>query len=136
MGSKKKIWILWGWRILAINILIYPMAEHLAEILPVPGVLLLTADVFLLFFLFCKYKSMQICLEENTLTFAQGILLRRTVRIRLNQACATKRFSSPLSRKLNLCNLVIFCEGVRFLLPPISKSFAAEIQKHARKAIK
>lgn len=132
MASKKKVRILWGWRILSLNILLFPLADISPYILS----LLLAADAILLVLMFCKYKNLHITLDENKLILKQGIILRKSICIVLNRTCAIKQISSPLSRKLNLCNLLIYCEGVRFLLPLTDKPFAADIQKHIKKAKK
>ncbi len=128
MKLPKKVWILWGWRILTVNILLFPLADFFKDTFSAAFILLFFGDLLLIILLIIKYKSLRITLEGNLLTAKQGLFLHKTVCIKLNHACATREFSSPLSQKLSLCTLVIYCEGVGIVLSPLQKNFASKIK--------
>ncbi len=132
MRLSKRVWGLWGIRILATNILLYSIADYFKDTFQ-GTLLLLFADSVLVIMLTIKYKSTMITINKNRLCITQGLFLRRSVFIKLNSTCATRSISTPLCQKLSLCYLIIYCEGVKFLLPPLDHNIASYIEKECRK---
>ncbi|MBQ4569765.1 MAG: hypothetical protein IJA62_06925 [Ruminococcus sp.] len=133
MRLSKKVWALWGIRLLAANILLYPVASYYMSAYDTPFVLFFSADSVLMIMLAIKYKTTAISMEKKLLHITQGLLLRRSVIIKPDSTCAAKSISTPLCQKLSLCYLVIYCEGVRFFLPPLDNKLASYIEKNCRK---
>lgn len=133
MRLSNVVWLLWGWRLLATNILLYPVADHFKDTLKYAPLLLLFADLVMIVMLVLKYKFTQINLESHRLNLSQGFIFRRKVCINLSCTCALRKISTPLCQKLGICNLIIYCEGAKFILPPLKKRIAASIEKEFRK---
>ena len=129
---QAKVRFVWRWRLLAVNFLLFPLAEHPGRNTPYYLYLLFAADALLLLLIFCKYKNLHINLNHSKLSITQGIFLHTTLVIPLSHTCAAKSFATPLSRYAGLCNLILYCEGVRFFLPLTDKALADEIIVHTR----
>ncbi len=133
MRLSNVVWLLWGWRLLAVNILLYPVADHFKDTLKYTSHLLLFVDLVMIVMLVLKYKFTQLNLENHRLTLSQGFIFRRKVCIKLSRTCALRKISTPLCQKFGICNLIIYCEGVKFILPPLKNHIAASIEKECRK---
>ena len=127
MRLSRKVLVLYAGRILLISFITFPLLS--LEIVYFTGIyliflcaLFLTTLFFYLHYHFCSLEK-----SENFLIFRSGFLIRRIHIIPLNFICATRFIKTPLSLALGLLSPVIYCEGTKTTLPPLTKH---QLKKH------
>ncbi len=128
MTLPKNVLLLWSGRIVFLNAVLIP----LLNLSPAPFlyfIFLGLANIFVIAFLFIKYKSFILILKETSVTIKSGILLRKTLEIKFTSVCAVRTFATPLAKHLSLQNPVLYCEGVTFFLPALDAKTTYNLQK-------
>ena len=85
---------------------------------------LIIFNISLCVFLFLRYKSFSVDFSADCLLIKSGVFFSKTLQIKYSSICSVRTLSTPLARKLQLQNPVLYCEGVTFFLPPLHRSFA------------
>ncbi len=90
------------------------------------------AASFLLFYL--RYRSLDIVLSRNHITLTYGALIKRNLCLNLSNIEAIESLSTPLSEKLRLAHLVIYCRGKKLLTFPLDETAANILRKKLKSA--
>ena len=119
MKLSKKVLILWFLRLTALNFLIIPFVDWSIKLSPALFLIIFMANLIVLLYLYLRYQSMSINTDRNII-ISSGVFIRKETHIKPCRIYAVKRIRSPLEVALNLTTLLIYCEGSRFLIPPVT----------------
>lgn len=120
---SKRILILWYSRTLILSFVALFTALCVFPHYLLPLILLqlaFTAALFLLLYL--RYRSLVICVNTSSLIITCGAVIKRTLKINFESIVAVEAFSTPLSERFELANLIIYCEGAKFITFPLENS--------------
>ncbi len=131
----KRILILWYIRIIIVSAVLLVLLtgffrEHRAFLFLAFGFTI--AASFMLFYL--RYRSLGITLSHNRITLTYGALIRRELCLDFSGIEAIESLSTPLSRKLGLAHLVIYCRGRKLLTFPLDETAASILRKKLKPA--
>ena len=128
MKLSSKVLILWGVGVFLLPLPVTPLLEKGFDSKLVLWVvyLLVTSAVFCVFYI--KYKTCVVKLTPSKLSLESGYFIRKHLHIKQRHILAATRVSTPLSQKLKLSTLVLYCEGSTFILPPLTEAFTKQIE--------
>lgn len=132
MGLSKKVLLLWQTRVFLFSLLFYIfmdyfLSDRLWAVLSSFCLMLISSAVLYLRFRFCTLD-----ITEEGVIIRKGILIQKTLYIKYRFALAVNRIRTPLSAYMGLSNLIIYCEGSAFLLPPLKNTLIKQIEKHIK----
>lgn len=132
MGLSKKVLLLWQTRVFLFSLLFYIfmdyfLSDRLWAVLSSFCLMLISSAVLYLRFRFCTLE-----VTEEGVIIRKGILIQKTLYIKYRFALAVNRIRTPLSAYMELSNLIIYCEGSTFLLPPLENTLIKLIEKHIK----
>ncbi len=132
MGLSRKVLQLWNVRVFVLLVLLFPVSDYL----PIGRfwsflILLLTLlSAFVLFYI--RYKACVFKVAKKGITLYTGVIIRKELYIKYSHVLSVSRLYTPLSKHLGLSNLVIYCEGATFLLPPLPLSIISIIEENIK----
>lgn len=128
MKLSSKVLILWGARIFLLPLPLMPLLEKAFS----SRLVLWGVYVFITFGMYCfffvRYKTCLLTASPLATDIFSGFLIRRHLHINHSHTLACARLYTPLSQELKLCNLVLYCEGSTFILPPVTENLAEKIE--------
>jgi len=121
MKLSKKVFILWAGRLLFVSFAGVPLLS-LKEV-RFYGIyfLFLCINLFVYLILYLRFKFCTIIFSEDHLVLKTGFLIKKRQTIPLKFICTTRILRTPLSLALGLYCPVLYCEGVRTILPPLTQ---------------
>lgn len=132
MRLSKNFLILWCLRLLLLSAVFIPLSLSVPQ--PLSTLFILgSLELAGIALVFLRYRSFQLNLCDTAVHITCGLLIRKTTIVRIQGMCSVKTFSTPLCTRLGLENLVLYCEGVRFFLPPLDKEHTSLLQKQISK---
>ncbi len=128
MKLPKRIWILWSARLLIADCLIFAILLRTTHFLLSFMLLNFGAATFLLI----RFTSFRIKCHKHFLCLHSGVIFSHSTHIRLKGICSEKTICTPLCKALKLSQLILCCEGVVFILPPLPKTLSDTIIKQTK----
>lgn len=136
MVLSRKVMLLWGGRAFFLCVLLLPVLEACGANRLWAGAAILIFLILALIFFFIRYKN---CVFEATtqgIRIRTGILIHKSLYVKYRHIVAANRIYTPLSRRLNLSNPVIYCEGAAFLLPPLEDRLTQQIENNIKAEVR
>ncbi len=132
MGLSRKVLILWNVRVFVLLVLLFPVSDFipLSNLLRLLIFLLLFISAFMFFYI--RYKTCVFEATAESIKISTGIIIRKSMHIKYRHVVAANQICTPLSQHLELSNLIIYCEGATFLLPPLTAALSTEIEENIK----
>lgn len=115
----KKTLILWGARLIAADFPVLLIGDLLFDLDIWEYLMIAVINIFICTLLCVKYLNTRLYLAP-CLILESGFLIKKHTIIKLCKVYGTKQIRTPISTVLGLSALVIYCEGKRFPIPPIT----------------
>lgn len=119
---SRKFLLLWCGRVLFANCLIVPFLSLYKEFFRAGCSLLVGINLFISAVILLRYKTAKLELQKSKLMITTGFFLKKTCVIFLSFSNTIKLIKTPLSSALGLSNVIIYSEGVKNILPPLTEA--------------
>lgn len=129
MKISWKFLLLWSGRVLFVNCIIIPVLSLNEVYFSGIYVLIIGANLIIALIICISYKNIRLNICETQIIFQSGFLIKKTRIISLRFVCAVKVLNTPLSLTLGLSNAIVYCEGTRTHLPPLTRSQLKELSQ-------
>lgn len=119
---SRKFLLLWCGRVLFANCLIVPLLSLYKDSFAAWYALFAGINIFVSFVILLRYKTAKFERQKNKLVITSGFFLKKTRVVFLSFSVGIKLIKTPLSSALGLSNAVIYSEGIKNTLPPLTEA--------------
>ena len=126
--------VLWVWylRTLSAGVLTFPFVHILCKATGISllwgATALCLGEAVALLLISIRFRTCRLYIDDEKITLATGVLIRRTLTVRLQNIYSLRTLRTPLLKKYGLHSAVIYCEGGAFLLPPVKADFKDKLR--------
>lgn len=129
MKLSQKVVILWLWRVIVICTTVF-FTLNISDIRnPLLYATVLFAGILFSLLLYLRHKQTKISLNKDTITVKTGIIIHKEQTVHKKNICAAKFFCTPFMKTLRLNSTLLFCEGVRIYLPPLTDKQTSALKR-------
>ena len=129
MGLSENVLKLWNLRLFILIVVLFVICDHYTENALFSFLFSLIIHTILSVYFVFRRRSFSLVLTADTITIHSGILVHRILHLKLINIISVSNISTPLCSHLGLSNLILYCQGAFFILPPIENKTTALIFK-------
>lgn len=135
MGLSRRVLLLWSVRIFVLLTLLFPVSDYTGVKRSWCVLIFLLIFLFAFLIFYFRYRACLIKATAEGIKISAGIIIRRTLYVKYRHVVSANRIYTPLSQHLGLSNLIIYCEGAAFLLPPLTNPLIKVIEESIKSEV-
>ncbi|MBE6734298.1 MAG: hypothetical protein E7563_03000 [Ruminococcaceae bacterium] len=126
---SEKVLKLWNLRLFILIVILFVICDHYTANTLFSFLFSLIIHTILSVYFVFRRRSFSLVLTADTITIHSGILVQRTLHLKLINIISVSNISTPLCSHLGLSNLILYCQGAFFILPPLENKTTTMITR-------